>query len=146
MPAANELDEPPELEASLAIARDWISDLMERLRWRERSTAFRVLVATLHTLRDSLPRDAATHLGVALPALLRGFYFEGWSYSSHSGAARTREELLARVHEGVHRDPAVDAEQAARGVFALLTGRLPAADVENARAATPAVLRHFWPD
>jgi len=146
MPPASELDESPELEASLAIARDWIADLMERLDWRERNTAYRVFIATLHALRDSLPRDVATHLGVALPALLRGLYFEGWSYSSHSGAANTRDAFLARVHEGVRRDPAVDPEQAARGVFALLTDRLPAPDVENARAATPAALRLLWPD
>lgn len=142
----SERDEPPELAAALEEARAWIADLMARLQWRERATAFRVLVATLHGLRDSLSRDAAAQLGAALPPLLRGYYFEGWLPSPRSTAARTRATFLARVHEGVRRDPAVDPELAAHAVLELTADRLSATDVENARAATPRQLRPFWPD
>jgi uncharacterized protein (DUF2267 family) len=142
----SELEEPPELAEALDVARAWIADLMARLQWRERATAFRVLVAGLHGLRDSLSRDAAAQLGAALPPLLRGYYFAGWLPSPRSASAGTRAGFLARIHEGVRRDPAVDPEQAARAVLELIADRLSATDVENARSATPRQLRPFWPD
>jgi uncharacterized protein (DUF2267 family) len=97
----------------------------------------------LHALRDCLPREEAIHIGLALPVLLRGFYFEGWR-SARPHVLRTRKAFLQRVHDGVDQDPGVDAEQAAHAVCALLADRLPAAEIENARAATPAALHAFW--
>jgi uncharacterized protein (DUF2267 family) len=41
--------------------------------------------------------------------------------------------------------PGVDTEQVARAVFALLAARLPAAEIEAAKAATPSVLHSLWP-
>jgi uncharacterized protein DUF2267 len=72
-------------------------------------------------------------VGAQLPPLLRGLYYEGW----HSGRAATirRSTFLDRIHDGVHRDPAVDAEEVARSVLALLQARLPAAEIEDAKAA-----------
>jgi uncharacterized protein (DUF2267 family) len=40
----------------------------------------------------------------------------------------------------------VDAEQVARATLALLAARLPPAEVEDAKAATPKVLHNLWPD
>ncbi|HMA69878.1 MAG TPA: hypothetical protein VKP67_00070 [Xanthobacteraceae bacterium] len=37
-----------------------------------------------------------------------------------------REAFLERVQDGAHRDPAVDPEQIARAVLALIEARLPA--------------------
>ncbi|WP_245322590.1 DUF2267 domain-containing protein [Mesorhizobium sp. WSM3882] len=37
----------------------------------------RALIATLHALRNCLDRDEAVYMGAQLPALLRGFYYEG---------------------------------------------------------------------
>jgi len=45
----------------------------------------------------------------------------------------------------VHRDPAIDAEEVARVVFAMLAARLPPAEVEDAKAATPKPLHNLWP-
>jgi uncharacterized protein (DUF2267 family) len=138
------MEDPPELGAAVATVRDWVSDLMRRLEWQERSTAFRALLASFHALRDCLPRDEAVYLGLALPVLLRGLYFEGWR-PARPAPAKTRKVFLQRVHDGVNRDPGVDVEQVAHAVFALLTDRLPAAEIENARAATPTALHGFWP-
>jgi uncharacterized protein (DUF2267 family) len=60
-------------------------------------------------------------------------------------AARKRDAFLARVHDGVRRDPAVDPEQVARAALALIAARLPAAEVEDAKAATPKELHNLWP-
>lgn len=57
----------------------------------------------------------------------------------------SRDAFLERIHDGVHRDPGIDTEQVARAVFALLAARLPAAEIEDAKAATPSVLHNLWP-
>jgi uncharacterized protein (DUF2267 family) len=98
----------------------------------------------LHAFRDCLPRDEVIYLGAQLPVLLRGLYYAGWHPSARS-AARTRSAFLQRIHDSVQRAPGVDAEQVARAVFALLAARLPAAEVEDAKAATPKPLHNLWP-
>jgi len=133
-----------ELSLAVKAADDWIEDFQRRLDWHDRERVYRALLAALHALRDTLMRDEAIYIGAQLPPLLRGFYYEGW----HPGARRTgrsRTAFLERVHDGVHRDPGVDAEAVARALFAMLAARLPAAEVEDAKAATPAALHNLWP-
>jgi uncharacterized protein (DUF2267 family) len=136
----------PELAGALAVTGGWIGDLAHQLGWHEQDTAFRAMVACLHALRDALPKEEAVHIGLALPVLLRGFYFEGWRPSARSLGARKRSAFLERIHDGVGRDAAIDPEQVARAVMAMLSKRLPAAELENAKAATPHELHGFWRD
>jgi uncharacterized protein (DUF2267 family) len=133
-----------DLSSAVRATEDWIDDLMQRLGWHDRERVYLVLLATLHALRDCLGRDEAVYVGAQLPPLLRGFYYEGWHPSART-PARKRSAFLERIHDGVHRDPGVDAEQVARAVFALLAARLPAAEVEDAKAATPSTLHNLWP-
>ena len=133
-----------DLNAAVTTAEEWVNDLMRRLGWQDRERVYRALLAALHALRDCLGRDEAVYIGAQLPALLRGFYYEGW----HPGMrppTRSRGAFLERIHDGVHRDPGVDTEQVARAVFALLAARLPAAEIEDAKVATPSVLHNLWP-
>ncbi len=129
----------PEVEA-------WVTDLTRRLGWHDRQRAALALMATLHALRDCLPRDEAIYLGAQLPVLLRGLYYEGWHPSARIARTRSRSAFIERIQEGVHRDPAVDAEEVAEAVFALLAERIPPAELEEAKAATPDALRMFWPE
>jgi len=133
-----------QLSAEVQATEEWIDDLMRRLAWRDRERVFLVLLATLHAVRDCVGRDEAVYVGSQLPPLLRGFYYEGW-HPSGRAAAKSRSAFLERIHDGVHRDPGVDAEQVARAVFALLAARLPAAEAEDAKAATPKSLHNLWP-
>ncbi len=134
----------PDFGAALAATEDWVDDLMRRLGWRDRTRVCQALVTTLHALRDVLSRDEGVFLGAQLPALLRGFYYEGWHPGTHA-VAESRGAFLERIHDGLHRDVGVDAEQVVRGVFALLAARLPAAELEDAKAATPSELHNLWP-
>jgi uncharacterized protein (DUF2267 family) len=133
-----------DLNSAVPAAEDWIDDLMRRLGWQDRERVYLALVATFHALRDCLGRDEAVYIGAQLPTLLRGLYYEGWHPSARP-MTRTRDAFLERIHDGVHRDPGVDTEQVARAVFALLAARLPAAEIEDAKAATPSVLHNLWP-
>ncbi len=133
-----------ELTAAAAAAEDWVDDLMRRLGWQDRERVYRALLAALHALRDCLGRDEAVYIGAQLPVLLRGLYYEGWHVGARP-AVRSRAAFLERIDDGVHRDPGIDTEQVARAVFALLSARLPTAEIEDAKAATPSVLHNLWP-
>ncbi|MER9483422.1 DUF2267 domain-containing protein [Mesorhizobium sp. M0494] len=133
-----------DLNNALQSTQNWISDLMWRLRWHDREQVYQALIATLHALRDSLDRDEAVYMGAQLPALLRGFYYEGW-HPGRRAIARNRNSFLDRIHDGVHRDPAVDPEEVARSVLGQLADRLSAAEIQEAKATTPRVLHDLWP-
>jgi len=134
-----------DLRAALSETEAWIDDVMRRLGWHDRERVYLVLLATLHALRDSLPQDEAIYIGAQLPPLLRGLYYEGWHPGAHL-AAKNRSAFLERIHDGVHRDPGIDVEQAARVVFAALAARLSAGELEDAKAATPQPLHNLWPN
>ena len=133
-----------DFNASIHATDDWIDDLMRRLGWHDRERAYVALVTALHALRDALPRDEAVYVGAQMPALLRGLYYEGW-HPGARGTAKSRNAFLGRIHDGVHRDPAIDVEQVARAAFALLAARMRVAELEDAKAATPKALHNLWP-
>ena len=134
-----------DIEKAVPDVEVWLADLKQRLRWHDREKVYLALLAVLHALRDSLPRDEAAYLGVQLPVLLRGLYFEGWHPSARVTRARSRSAFVERIQEGVHRDPGIDADEVAHAVLSLLADRLPAGELEDAKAATPTALRMFWP-
>ncbi|MES0033548.1 DUF2267 domain-containing protein [Mesorhizobium sp. M0040] len=133
-----------DLNNALQSTQNWISDLMWRLRWHDRERVYQALIATLHALRDFLDRDEAVYMGAQLPTLLRGFYYEGW-HPGRRAIATNRSLFLDRIRDGVHRDPAVDPEEVARSVLGQLADRLSAAEIQEAKAATPSVLHDLWP-
>jgi uncharacterized protein (DUF2267 family) len=130
--------------SAVQVAEEWVDDITRRLGWHDRTRAYAALIAALHALRDCLKRDEAIYLGAGLPVLLRGLYYEGW-HGGHGATTNKRDLFLARIHDSVHRDPAIDPEQVARATLALLTERLPAAEIEDAKAATPHELHNLWP-
>lgn len=134
----------PEFEAAVRTAEEWIDDFVQRLGWHDRQRGYTVLLAAIHAFRDCLPREQAIYLGAQFPILLRGFYYEGWHPGAHP-TAKSRSSFLERIHDSAHRDPGIDAEYVARTVFALLTARLPTAEIEEAKAATPSALHNLWP-
>ncbi len=133
-----------ELEGAVRASAEWIDDLQQRLGWHDRERVYSALLATLHALRDVLAQKEAVYVGAQLPALLRGLYYDGW-HPSGRFPPRSRSAFIERIQDGVHRDPGIDAEQVARAVLALLAARLPAGELEDAKAATPEPLHNLWP-
>jgi uncharacterized protein (DUF2267 family) len=132
-----------DLDAAVPATEEWINDLMGRLGWQDREKAYLALIAALHAFRDCLPFEETTYVGAYLPALLRGLYYEGCH--PRRRPLRSRKVFLERIHDGVHRDPGIDAEHVAHAVFALLAARLPLPELEEAKAVTPESLRALWP-
>jgi uncharacterized protein (DUF2267 family) len=139
MPASHDFD------AAVRVTQEWVDDITQRLGWRDREKAHAALLGTMHALRDVLPIEEVVYLGACFPPLIRGLYYEGWHPAKRARPRKSRTAFLDRIHEAVHRDPGVDAEQVAHAVFALLTARLPADEIEDAKAATPKDLRPLWP-
>ena len=134
-----------ELQGAVSATEDWINDLQQRLGWSDRNRVYSALLATLHALRDALSQQEAVYVGAQLPALLRGLYYDGWHLSGRA-PSRSRDAFIERIQDGVHRDPGIDAEQVARAVLAVLAARLPAGELEDAKAATPRTLHNLWPN
>ena len=134
-----------ELTQALGVAEEWVGAFVQLLGWRDRDRAFAAMIAALHGLRDSVPSDEAVYIGSHLPPALRGHYYEGWHPSGPGLPLASREAFLERIQDVMHRDAGIDAEQVGHALFALLATRLPASEVENARAVTPAELHAFWP-
>ncbi len=134
----------PDFELAVHAAEEWLDDLMARLGWQQRQRAYSALIASLHALRDCLPQEPAINLGTQLPSLIRGLYFEGWHPHARA-TARTRAAFFERIFDALHRDPAIDAETVARALLGLLVARLPPAEAENVKAATPHDLHNLWP-
>jgi uncharacterized protein (DUF2267 family) len=137
-------DTRKDLEQAVHAAEDWVDDLRRRLGWQDLEKVYVALLAALHALRDSLPRDEAVYLGAQLPPLLRGLFYEGWHPTSRA-AVKSRSAFFDRIHDGVHREPGIDPEQVAVAVFALLAARLTPEELEDAKALTPRPLHNLWP-
>jgi uncharacterized protein (DUF2267 family) len=133
----------PDFEAKVQAVEGWIAALSHRLEWHDRRRTWLALVAVLHAIRDCLGRDEAVYFAAELPTLLRGFYYEGW----HPRARRLtgREAFLERIRDGLKHDLAVDAETVARAVMLEIARRVPSAELEDAKAATPPDIHGLWP-
>jgi uncharacterized protein (DUF2267 family) len=92
-----------------------VSEAIDRLRnlhdFTDDNEAFVILRATLKALRDRLSTGEAIHLGAQLPALLRGFYFEGWKQDAQH-VIRSKEEFLRDVSFYLNGHDKVDLEEA----------------------------------
>ncbi|EME55121.1 DUF2267 domain-containing protein [Amycolatopsis decaplanina] len=60
-------------------AKKWLAIVGEHLGTEDRYTAYRMLRAWLHVVRDRLTVVAASRFGAQLPGPLRGVYYEGWT-------------------------------------------------------------------
>lgn len=79
-----------------------LKKMMDSNQFRTENHAFVVLKATLKAIRDRIQPGEALHLGGQLPALLRGFYFEGYDLSNVSrpkSSCKGVNEFLGEVSD-----------------------------------------------
>ncbi len=67
------------------------------------------------------------------------------AWHPHAHKLTNRDAFLERVRDAIKHDMAVDAEQLVRAVLALLVRRVAAAELEDAKAATPPDIHGLWP-
>lgn len=122
-----------------------IDDVSMKANIYDRHKAFQVLRATLHTLRDRLPVNEATHLAAQLPVLLTGFYYENWKPSSVPVKDRTKDEFLGHIRDYMQDvDPQIDAQHSAEAIFSVLSKNISEGEIDEVKQALPEELRDLW--
>jgi uncharacterized protein (DUF2267 family) len=121
-------------EAAMS-ANVWVNELAERTGWDDKQRSYRLLRATLHTVRDHLGVDEAVQLGAQLPTLIRGIYYEGWKSARNPVQMRRPEEFIAAVQKGFEPDPLGDAPQAITAVFDVLDRHVSGGEMDDVRSA-----------
>lgn len=124
---------------------EWLSELMDELGITDRNRAYRTLRATLHALRDRIGAHEAAALGAQLPMLLRGIYYEGWKPELHT-KERHLGAFLEHVRDEGLQDTDGEPQDAARAVFAVMTRRISAGEIEDVKHLLPQSVRELWPE
>jgi uncharacterized protein (DUF2267 family) len=132
------------IDHTVQLTHIWINELDEILGWDNKSRSYRLLRSVLQTLRDWLPPNEAADLGAQLPSLLRGVYYEHWRPAAAPVKNRDRAAFFSRVDRAFATDPLGDTADSVSRVFAFLSLKISAGEVEDVRHALPAELRALW--
>jgi uncharacterized protein (DUF2267 family) len=134
------------LARTVELTHIWIKDLDDRLDWNDKPRSYRLLKAVLHALRDWLPVNESADFAAQLPGLLRGAYYEQWRPATTPVKNRSKADFIARVEDAFKADPLVQPSRSVMAVFALLSKKISAGEIEDVRHALPAELRDIWPE
>jgi len=132
-------------DTTLRKTHEWLNDMMNELGWDDRQKAFVGLRASLQALRDRLTVAETVQLGAQLPALIRGFYYEGWSKPSAKPQKWHKTELLEVVRQHFHNDPHIDPEEVVRAAFRVVAGHVDAGELQDVIHILPKDLQALWP-
>ncbi len=133
------------IDHTVQLTHIWINQLDESLRWNNKHRSYRLLRTLLQALRDWLPVNEAANLAAQLPELLRGVYYEHWRPANTPVRQRSRAAFMARIEDAFRTDPLLNAPEAVAAVFALLSDKVTAGEIEDVRHALPADVRALWP-
>lgn len=133
------------IDHTVQLTHEWINELDARLVWDSKSRSYRLLRVVLQTLRDWLQPNEAADLAAQLPTLVRGVYYEHWRPAATPVKERSRAAFLARIDHAFTTDPIVDTPEVVSRVFAFLSDKIGAGEIEDVRHALPRDLRAIWP-
>jgi uncharacterized protein (DUF2267 family) len=135
----------PTFDKTLQESNLWLKELASILKTRDRETAYRVLRATFHALRDRLGAHNAVHLGAQLPMLLRGLYYEGFRLDESTTSERHLKPFLDHVRAELPPAFDLDVEKGVRAVFWLIYDKLDKGEVAKIERILPQELRALMP-
>lgn len=136
----------PAVDSTVQKTHEWLKDIAESLDTPDEKAAFAALRATLHALRDRLPRETAAQLGGQLPMLIRGMYYEGWDPSREPSRARHQAEFFDLVAHGLKDHPQLhNVGRVTRVVFHAMATHLDPGERDKVMAALPQGIRELWP-
>ena len=133
-------------DSTLQKTHKMIDDVSIEAKLHDREAAFKALRGTLLALRDRMPVDQAAHIGAQLPAMLRGFYYEGWKPAAVPRKDRTQNEFLDHIREYLSdKEPDLNAQYVAKSVFNVLSNQISDGEIEDILKALPGEIRELWP-
>lgn len=133
------------IDHTIQLTHIWINDLDTRLGWDDKHRSYRLLRTVLQAVRDWLPVNEAAKLGAQLPTLLRGVYYEHWRPAVSPVKHRSKPDFIARIADAFEKDPIAFPSKAVTAVFALLSEKIAAGEIDDVRHSLPADIRTLWP-
>jgi len=135
----------PTFDKTVQESNLWLKELAAVLHSHDRELAYRVLRATLHSLRDRIGPENAVHLGAQLPMLLRGLYYEGFRLEQSTTAERHEQAFLDHVRAELPSGLVIALEDAVKGVFWVMADKIDRREVAKIAKILPAELRQLMP-
>ncbi|RFA25830.1 hypothetical protein CAI21_17880 [Alkalilimnicola ehrlichii] len=135
---------PAMFNHTLQQTADWLKSLGGEETINTEKRAYAALRAVLHQLRDRLTVEEATDLGAQLPLLVRGIYYENWNPAKTPEKVR-RDEFILGVEEKLDGHPEIDAEEAIRATFRVLSEKVTPGEIEEVIGMLPKDMRDLWP-
>lgn len=129
------------IDRSAQSAHIWINDVADEFGTPDRQLAYRILRAFLHTVRDRITVEESAQLAAQLPALVRGFYYEGWRPSTTPLLYHDRETFLRKIAEEALLAGTTEASYAVDAAVAVLGRHVSAGEIEDVMAILPAEIR-----
>lgn len=136
---------PATLSHAVQQTQVWLKELRDNGDLTDEAAAYSTLRAVLHQLRDRLTPDEAVNLAAQLPLIVRGIYFEGWQPRQTPEKVRSKQDFLDGIAAKLKPHP-IDAEAAARDVFALLAHHCDHGEIADVIAQLPMELKALWPE
>jgi uncharacterized protein (DUF2267 family) len=132
------------LETTIQKTNEWINEISEEIGCMDKEEAYLALSSTLHALRDRLMPEEAVDLGAQLPMLIRGIYYEGYTMSGKPLRIRSKDDFIALVGRELRRNPEIDPEEAAEGVFAVLEKKISKGEIKDIKSQLPRDVKELW--
>jgi uncharacterized protein (DUF2267 family) len=136
---------PATISHAIQQTQEWLKELRDNGDLADETTAYSVLRAVLHQLRDRLSVEEAADLGAQLPLIVRGIYYESWRPSQAPEKIRTKQKFLEQVAARL-RPHQIAPEPATRDVFALLAHHCDPGEIADVIDQLPSELKDLWPD
>ncbi|HEU4729466.1 MAG TPA: DUF2267 domain-containing protein [Kofleriaceae bacterium] len=135
-------------DSHVATAHQWLDQLCDNLELgaAERPRALHALRAGLHAIRDRLPASEVVDLGAQLPAVIRGFYYEGFRLSNDPTQIRDRAAMIERVRRELVPDLRLDPVDVLRAVIHLLVEHVTPGEIRDVVSTLPRSIAALWQD
>ena len=132
------------LDSAPQVVGDWLSDLQDALKLKDKTRSYKILRTVLHTLRDWITTDEAAQLSAQLPILVRGIFYDGWNPSTGVPRPHGKKAFLERVNSSFTKEPLPDTEKAIVAVFTLLAKHVSAGELGDIRGSMAKDLQVLW--
>jgi len=131
------------IETTVQKTHQWI-DALADLSHMDTHSAYQVLRAVLHTLRDRLPPAEVAQLAAQLPLLLRGIFYEGWR-PSDSPSGLSYEQFLTRVQDRIVSSRIIDPKLATQQTLQVMADILGYSELEKLACVFPKEILTLFP-
>ncbi len=133
------------IKKTLQTTSRYLRHMMDTGEFQDQAEAFIVLRASLKALRDRIETGEAIHLGSQLPALLRGFYFEGWNFTGKPIKDRTVDAFLNAVKAHLYGHDAIDLSRAVPIAMKVVLDMIDQGEAVQVLHSIPKEIRELYP-